>query len=164
MQALRPAVQASRYAKLEGHLRAQQWKKADDETYRLMITTVGKDEGVWFEREELLNFPCDELRAIDGLWVKYSNGHFGFSVQKQIYVECGGKLDGSYPDNEVWELFGDRVGWRNNGGWMNYSDLSPSLSSCQGIFPWLGGSLGWGIGYDGVWFLFLFYRTKSCEL
>jgi len=150
VQALKPAVQASRYAKLEGHLKAQQWKEADDETYRLMITTVGKDEGVWFEREELLNFPCDELRAIDGLWVKYSNGHFGFSVQKQIYVECGGKLDGHYPDSEVWELFSGRVGWRNNGKWMHYSDLIPSISSPQGIFPWV---FSWGYEWEDGGFL-----------
>ncbi|CCQ59603.1 GUN4 domain-containing protein, partial [Crocosphaera watsonii] len=37
------------------------------------------------------NFPCEDLRIIDQLWVKYSNGQFGFSVQKQIYMdELGG--------------------------------------------------------------------------
>jgi hypothetical protein len=100
---------------------------------------VGKDQGQYFTEEELLNFPCDALNAIDSLWVKHSQvnakAHFGLSVQKQIYVECGGKLDGKYPGDEVWKAFGDRVGWRRNNEWLNYSDLDPSFSSPQGIFP-----------------------------
>jgi hypothetical protein len=150
LQALLKTVKAARYAKLEECLQNQQWVDADQETYRLMITTVGKEVGQIFEKEELLNFPCDALRAIDGLWVKYSNGHFGFSVQKQIYVECGGKLDGKYPGEKVWEAFGDRVGWREEGKWrgMNYKALTKDiyLSAHHGKFPcfvlgWLGGGV-----------------------
>jgi len=169
LQALRQEaaiVQSSRYLKLEEYLKNQQWKDADRETYRLMITTVGKEEGQWFTRE-LLNFPCEELRAIDGLWVNHSNGHFGFSVQKKIYVEYGGKLDGEDPSDEVWEALSDHVGWRENNEWLDYSELDPSFSSPQGIFPVLGG--GWGFVFGGslrwcrVWWV-LFSRTKTCEL
>jgi hypothetical protein len=82
---------------LEEYLQQGQWKAADEETYRLMITAVGKEEGQGFSRDELLNFPCDELLAIDGLWVRYSNGKFGFSVQKALYLnQCGGVADGEY--------------------------------------------------------------------
>lgn len=130
LQALTSTVQTLRYTKLEEYLKNEQWKDADEETYRLMITTVGKTEGQWFETEDLLNFPCDELRAIDALWVKYSNGRFGFSVQKQIYVDCGAKLDGKYPGDEIWEHFGDHVGWRKDGQWLMYSQLNS--------FPLLG--------------------------
>jgi hypothetical protein len=55
-----------------------------------------------FELKQLLNFPCTDLRTIDGLWVKYSNGHFGFSVQKEIYLSVGGKADGKYY-SKAWE-------------------------------------------------------------
>jgi hypothetical protein len=136
-----------KYDKLMNYLASATWKEADKETYRLMITTVGKEEGQYFGTEELRNFPCEELKAIDSLWVKYSNGHFGFSVQKKIYVDCGAKLDGNYPGKEIWEKFGDRVGWRANGEWLTYNDLNPSLSSRQGIFPWVrAGGVGrvWG--------------------
>jgi GUN4-like len=143
-------VQDSRYQKLEEHLKKQQWKEADQETYRLMITTVGKEVGQFFYSEELLNFPCDELRAIDSLWVKYSNGHFGFSVQKKIYVECGGKLSVKYPGDRIWEAFGDRVGWREKNEWISYDALTKeiSLSAHQGKFP-----VGlWGeLGEFGFW-------------
>jgi hypothetical protein len=137
-------VQTSRYTQLENYLKNQQWYEADEETYRLMITTVGKEDGQWFEREELLEFPCEELKAIDGLWVKYSNGRFGFSVQKQIYVECGATLDGKYPGDEIWEEFGDRVGWRNEGKWLYSFDLKFSISSPQGILP-----VVFGVGFLG---------------
>ncbi|MEO1068401.1 MAG: GUN4 domain-containing protein [Cyanobacteria bacterium J06638_6] len=95
-----------------------QWKEADEETYRLMITTVGKEEGQVFGAEELLNFPCKELLAIDGLWVHYSQGKFGFSVQKEINLskKVGGIADGRYP-KEAFEKFGNRVGWRENPAW-----------------------------------------------
>jgi GUN4-like/NACHT domain len=158
LEALRPQVQASRYAKLEELLKAQAWKDADKETYRLMITAVGKEEGQWFEAEELLNFPCEELLAIDGLWVKYSNGHFGFSVQKAIYVRCGGKLDGKYPGSKVWEKFGDTVGWRMDQEWQNYRDLKVSLSSPQGIFP----RIIWGVIVGGC-FPSLASRLVNCS-
>lgn len=32
----------------------------------------------------------------------------------KIYLDCGGGLDGEEPDQEVWEVFCDRVGWRKN--------------------------------------------------
>jgi uncharacterized glyoxalase superfamily protein PhnB len=135
LQALKQTMQTSRYRKLEEYLKAEQWKEADYETYRLMITTVGKEEGQLFEPEELLNFPCEELLTIDRLWVQYSRGLFGFSVQKQIYVECGAKLDGKYPGSEIWNAFGDRVGWRQKGKWLSYDDLNLSFSSTKGNFP-----------------------------
>jgi hypothetical protein len=61
------------------------------------------------------------LRTIDQLWVKYSNGRFGFSVQKRIYKSLGGTT--KY-DEKVWERFGDRVGWRENRGWLYKEGLT----------------------------------------
>lgn len=84
------------YRNLRDLLKAGQWREADSETYKTMIRAVGKKSGDWFTRYELLNFPCTDLLTIDQLWVKYSTGKFGFSVQKQIYLETGNPLDGGY--------------------------------------------------------------------
>lgn len=121
-------IRMRRYAKLEHHLKNGEWKKADDETYRLMITAIGKEEGQGFTSDELLNFPCDELLTIDGLWVKYSNGRFGFSVQKDIYLskEVGGIADGKYHP-EAFNKLVDKVGWRRV---KNFDIASP-----QGHLP-----------------------------
>lgn len=145
------------YVQLEQFLKARDWKAADAETYQLMITAVGKEKGQWFEEEELLNFPCEELQAIDGLWVKYSNGHFGFSAQKRIYIECGAEPDGKCPNQEIWNNFGNRVGWRKDGEWLDYDNFNLSLSSTQVILPcW------WGPAWLGWWWLFS--RTETCGI
>ncbi|MBD1869418.1 GUN4 domain-containing protein [Cyanobacteria bacterium FACHB-471] len=114
--------------------------------------------GQYFEPKELLNFPCEELLAIDGLWVKYSKGKFGFSVQKEIYLECGGIPDGEY-HKEAFEKFGDRVGWREYGEWV--FNVTHSTSSPQGHLP---------VGCIRVLFygllggVFLFSRIETCKL
>jgi GUN4-like/NACHT domain len=147
-------IQLSRYAKLEKLLKTEQWKKADEETYRLMITAIGKEEGQWFEPEEMLEFPSEELETIDRLWVKYSNGHFGFSIQKQIYLEHGGILDGNYY-KEVWEKFCCATGWMEI---RKYVELSFSSSAPRGHLPWVGGYVGfiWVNGVAVWWCLSLF--------
>ena len=61
-----------RYADLARYLKNGQWEEADNETYRLMITEVGKEEGQWFSADDLRQFPCEPLKKIDGLWVKHS--------------------------------------------------------------------------------------------
>ncbi|MEL6778913.1 MAG: GUN4 domain-containing protein [Cyanobacteria bacterium J06597_16] len=123
-------VQTARYAYLERYLRTGEWKKADNETYELMITEVGKEVGEGFSSEDLLNFPCEPLKIIDGLWGKYSNGKFGFSVQKKIYMEdCGGVPDGKSDDDggEIFSKFYDLVEWSK--------DINYDLSSPYGHLP-----------------------------
>ena len=140
LEALNPSVKNSRYQDLENYLKNKQWQEADNETYRLMITAVGKDKGQWFDEKDLREFPCDELLAIDRLWVKHSDGLYGFSVQKQIYVECGGKLDYSFPSDETWKKFGDRTAWKSEGNWVNYPEsfFNNNFMSVKGHLPVLG--------------------------
>ena len=134
------------YTKLRDLLKANQWKDADRETYLVMLQAVERMEGDWIRAKEIQSFPCTDLRTIDQLWVKYSNGHFGFSVQKKIYLDCGGNPDGSY-DGTVWKKFGDRVGWRVNNTQINYSEVTFDITSQEGHLP-----LGWW-GVDGAWIL-----------
>ena len=47
---------SANYTRLRDLLKAQNWKEADQETYRLMITIVGRKEGDYFRTEQLLNF------------------------------------------------------------------------------------------------------------
>lgn len=124
------------YTRLRDLLRAQDWRAADDETYEVMIRAVGKKSGDWFDGDELLNFPCTDLRTIDNLWVKYSRGKFGFSVQKKIYAECGAKLDGEYPGDKIWDEFCDHLGWREYNKSLDYEHLKADISlSPAGEFP-----------------------------
>ncbi|NJL44716.1 MAG: GUN4 domain-containing protein [Leptolyngbyaceae cyanobacterium SM2_3_12] len=148
------------YGPLRDLLKAGDWRGADEETYTTMIRAVGKSHGDYFTTNELLTFPCADLHTVDRLWVKYSQGKFGFSVQKQIYVDCGAKLDGKYPGDQIWYEFCDRVGWRKDGDYLSYSSLqaNPFLSP-TGELPVRVGFRGAG---RGVWVLFS--RTETCKL
>jgi len=123
------------YTRLRDLLKAGQWKDADYQTYLVMLKVVGREKGDWIRDEELLNFPCTDLRTIDRLWVKYSNGRFGFSVQKKIYLEVGGIPDGKFY-KEAWKKFGDRVGWRVKEIWISYTDVTFDTIAPVGHLPY----------------------------
>ncbi|OCR01833.1 hypothetical protein BCD67_04885 [Oscillatoriales cyanobacterium USR001] len=108
------------YTKLRDLLATGKWKEADQETARVMLKVAGREKEKWLDSSSIDNFPCEDLRTIDQLWVKYSNGLFGFSVQKRIYESLGGTRE---YDGKIWEAFGDRVGWRVNNNWLRYDDL-----------------------------------------
>jgi hypothetical protein len=125
------------YSKLRDLLKAGKWKEADYETYLVIVQAVGRKEDDYLSSKELLDFPCTDLRTIDRLWVKYSNGRFGFSVQKQIYLSVGGKADGKYY-REAWNKFGDRVGWKVDNNWIDYEEVTFSTSAPEGHLPCVG--------------------------
>ncbi|MEG4987482.1 serine/threonine-protein kinase [Microcoleus sp. BR0-C5] len=78
------------YTNLQNLLAAKKWREADEETARVMLKVAGREKEGGLNTESIDNFPCEDLRTIDQLWVKYSNGRFGFSVQKRIYKSLGG--------------------------------------------------------------------------
>ncbi|WP_225895734.1 caspase, EACC1-associated type [Dendronalium phyllosphericum] len=120
------------YTKLRDLLKAGEWKQADSETYVVMLEALGRRENDWIGGEELLNFPCPDLRTIDRLWLEYSDRRFGFSVQKEIYLSVGGKADGQY-DEEAWRMLCDRVGWTVNNRY--YTQLIFNTSASSGHLP-----------------------------
>ena len=118
------------YTNLRDLLDSGDWDEADQETARVVLKVTRRQENEDWEAEEwdeenleldnwdddkllnaswsrqsIENFPCSDLRTIDQLWVKYSNGRFGFSVQKNIWTEVGQDDD----------KFFERLGWRVEG-------------------------------------------------
>ncbi len=113
------------YTELRDFLAAGKWKEADQETANVMLKAANRESEGWLHVKDIDNFPCDDLRTIDQLWVHYSNGKFGFSVQKKIYMDqLGGTRD---YNEEIWDEFCDRVGWRKGGNLVNHSDLTFEL-------------------------------------
>jgi predicted NACHT family NTPase len=96
------------YQKLRDLLRSAEWEAADKETNRVMCEASGRQKEGWLKKENIDTFPCADLLTIDRLWVKYSGGKFGFSVQKQIWLSVGGNPDAQY---DIYKIFSDRVGW-----------------------------------------------------
>ena len=153
------------YTRLRDLLKAQNWKAADQETLKVMLQAASKQKEGWLDSDSMKNFPCTDLRTIDQLWVKYSNGHFGFSVQKRIWEDCG--------KNDV--LFGYRVGWRKHKlygglnwlgfGWKGLDEIEYSLESKKGHLPVVE---GWWVGVFGVGVVdvvsFIASRLVECNI
>ena len=133
-------------------MKAKKWKEADEETDRVILKVVRRELEGWLRYEDAQNFSCQDLGMIDKLWAEYSNGEFGISVQEQIYQNLGGTKEYNL---EVWKKFGDKVGWRQKGEWLNYTELTSLEEHYSGhlpVAPFWGGV--------GVWF---FSRESTCR-
>jgi hypothetical protein len=133
------------YSKLRDFLKAGKWKEADEETLRVMLAVVKREKEGWLDVNSINNFPCADLRTIDQLWVKYSDGRFGFSVQKRIYQGLGGTRE---YNEEIWDKFGDKVGWKG-GNWLYYKDITFDKKAPEGHLP-----AAWMVSYGGGYWVF----------
>ncbi len=114
-----------------------------------MLEVANRQGSGYLRKEDAEKFPCKELRSIDQLWLKYSGGKFGISVQQQIYQSLGGTKE---YNEKVWESMGDRVGWRQGGQWLSYRDLNFSQTAPSGHLPY--SDIKWkfrGTGYYAGW-------------
>ncbi len=141
-------VVGGNFQKLEELLHARKWKEADLETAQIIYVLSQQelldscpDETDLLDdlsAEYIAVLPRKYLNTIDRLWVKFSNGRFGFSVQKRIWKNVVSKLHPDYNlffEDEVQEKFGDIVGWRKESNWVYFSDLNYSLSAPPGHLP-----------------------------
>ena len=141
------------YRKLRDLLKAWKWEEAEKETLRVMLVVAKREKEGWLENEDIDNFPCEDLRTIDQLWVKYSNDKFGFSVQKRIYQSFGGTREYNY---ETWNKFVDRVGWRKGENWLYYNDITFEKTALEGHLPAFGSLHKWSWRYYMVgWYICL---------
>ncbi|MGJ5673966.1 MAG: GUN4 domain-containing protein [Nostochopsis sp.] len=168
------------YTKLRNLLAQQEWKEADLETAKVMLQIMGKNYWNEVYKEDIYNFSCQDIHIIDQLWDHYSYGYFGFSVQQNIWSEMGGRVD-----YETEKRLGDRLGWRKDGNWLDYEQLTFKLSPMtpMGHLPakWVhydqqtfnlspdsaveNLSMGaWRVGSWLVWQMHLFFsRVKICQ-
>ena len=144
------------YQKLHKLLGEAKWKEADLETAQLILKAVGRLEQGWVDSIHVDNFPCEALDMIDRLWAHHSQGRFGFSVQIGIYQEIAGN---ETFNSSKWKAFGDRVGWRNRGKWLDYDNINFSPMAPKGHLPMLGYGL-WG--FKG-WVIAIANRLKYCR-
>lgn len=138
------------FQKLETLLQAGKWKDADLETWELMKKVTKREKEGELTKEDYQNFPKKELQIMDQLWLKYSNGKFGFSVQKQIWLELGGKYNGQHYDMNTFLKLVERVGWTRNRIDLSYNDFTFSTNAPRGHLP--TGELASGRGQTGLLF------------
>ncbi|MFM7405558.1 MAG: protein kinase domain-containing protein [Cuspidothrix sp.] len=121
------------YTRLRDFLTWKQWQKADEETWDLMCQVLSKRKNSYLSYSDLQTLPCQDFQIIDQLWTKYSQGHFGFSIQVQIYHTC----DGDYGQ------FCSQVGWYLPYSTSARQKLTFKLSAPTGHLPshfWASGT------------------------
>ncbi len=101
------------YATLQHLLDKKEFGRADLETARKILWVTKRENYGFLDVEDIQNFPSKDLRTINQLWLAASDGKFGFSVQKQIWIGLGDQLR-QYDDDYIFEQFLKKVEWAEN--------------------------------------------------
>lgn len=120
------------YIKLEDLLKVKSWKKADEQTAKIMLKVAHRKSEGWLDIEQLERFPSEDLQKINKLWFDYSHGHFGFSVQKEIWHSMKKKYETL---EQIYSNFGQKVGWYMNKQWLGVEDIKFSMNAPKGHLP-----------------------------
>ena len=116
------------YGPLQRHLILQEYEEADRLTSTLLRRLAGPDaeKRGYVYYSEVAVMPAVDLETIDRLWVCFSRGRFGFSVQGRLLEACGGQ----------WERLWPRLGWKQDGIWTRYpGSFTWSLEAPEGHMP-----------------------------
>lgn len=116
------------YAPLQHHLALQDFEAADrltSEHLRQLAGSAAVARGyVYFS--EVAAISDLDLESLDRLWLVYSQGRFGFSVQGRLLAACGGQ----------WERLWQKLGWKSDGVWTRYPHaFTWSLEAPEGHMP-----------------------------
>ncbi|MFN7899147.1 MAG: GUN4 domain-containing protein [Synechococcaceae cyanobacterium] len=116
------------YAPLQRHLLLQDYEAADRLTATVLRQLAGSgavSRGyVYFS--EVAAMPAVDLESLDRLWLAYSRGRFGFSVQGRLLAAVDGQ----------WERLWPRLGWKQDGVWTRYpGSFTWSLTAPEGHMP-----------------------------
>lgn len=120
------------YTKLRDFLSNKKWQEADRETWLLMCQSLSLEPGTALEIRQINQLPCEDLQIVDRLWLHYSQGRFGFSVQKQIYESVKGD----------YIRFCDRVNWPTYNSATASGQIKFTQKAPIGHLPsrsWVGG-------------------------
>jgi uncharacterized caspase-like protein len=178
------------YTHLRDLLQAQRWLEADQETTKLMLKVAEAEQQRYLNINTINKFPCTDLYTIDKLWVGYSHGRFGFSVQHHIWQSIKNHsatdpmlalMIGSakVAASETCIDFANRVGWRLRDSWLDYNSLTWEGDAPMGHLPFVGFLAPvWHVKVLGVWewhsaiataawwelCVALFMRIEACKI
>ncbi len=116
------------YAPLQRQLMLLQFEEADRLTSSLLrqLAGPGAEQRGYVFYSEVAAIPGVDLESLDRLWICYSRGRFGFSVQGRLLQACNGQ----------WERLWPRLGWKHEGRWTRYpGSFTWSLAAPEGHMP-----------------------------
>ena len=116
------------YSPLQALLAQQNFREADELTLRLLCELAGAKavQRKWLYFTEVENFPIADLQTINLLWVVHSEGKFGFSVQRELWLSVG----------KNWEKLWPKIGWKAGNNWTRYpNEFTWDLTAPRGHLP-----------------------------
>jgi serine/threonine protein kinase len=124
-----PLVGIPYLSELKEALTFGQWQEGDRLTNKIILELAAKDKIAKLTAADISQISCEVWIAIDQAWMQASNNRFGWTVQKQIWQEIGGKLiyneDTYWQFADTYERFANYIGWRKP-RWLNLG-LSPKI-------------------------------------
>ena len=159
--ALTLVTDVERYQPLQRLLKTGKLREADEETVRVILQEAGTPDREDLPPDAILKFPCSVLRVVDRLWITYTGGRFGFSVQLQLYKAVGGTLESAIAqDTALLNRLGDRVGWRQNNQWRTHDQARHDLDDPVGCYP----VIWWDSPYGDKMVNYFLTRLFTCGL
>ncbi|HIK36974.1 MAG: GUN4 domain-containing protein [Geminocystis sp.] len=116
------------YRELQQLLVERKYQEADSLTREKLCELAG--EGAvrrkWVYFTEVKKFPVADLKTIDTLWYVYSEGKFGYKIQRQIWLSLGKDY------NQLWV----KLKWKKGNKWTKYpGEFIWDLSAPPGHLP-----------------------------
>ncbi len=116
------------YSSLQKLLAEQDFEAADRLTLQKLCELAGpaaaKRKWVYFT--EVASLPIADLQTINSLWLVHSEGKFGFSVQREIWLSVG----------KDWDKLWPKIGWKSANNWTRYPQgFTWNLSAPRGHLP-----------------------------
>ncbi len=100
------------YTSLETALSRCEFQVADQITLQKLCELAGETalQRNWLYFTEVTNLPETDLQTINTLWLTYSEGRFGFSVQRSLWLGVG----------QDWDKLWPKIGWKSGNTWTRY--------------------------------------------
>jgi GUN4-like/ARM-like repeat domain, GUN4-N terminal len=116
------------YTRLQKLLAQQQFEAADKLTTEKLCELAGADavKRKWIYFTEVEQLPTIDLQTIDALWLFHSEGKFGFSIQRDLWVGMA----------KSWDKLWVKIGWKNGNSWTRYpGSFTWNLTAPKGHLP-----------------------------
>jgi hypothetical protein len=116
------------YTPLQKLLVSQDFQTADRLTLEKMCEMAGPTtvQRKWLYFTDIENLPISDLQTINNLWIVHSEGKFGFTVQREIWLALG----------KNWENLWAKIGWKKGNTWTRYpNEFTWDLSAPKGHLP-----------------------------
>ena len=120
--------QGINYQPLQQLLAQQDFQGADVLTLQKLCELAGEAAVIrkWVYFTEVESFPIEDLLTIDRLWLMHSEGKFGFSIQRKIWLALGKDF------SKLWT----KINWKSGNTWTRYpKEFIWDLSAPQGHLP-----------------------------